>query len=90
MAVNTTKSIKKTSTVLADEIEKTKANMKKLMAAAGAPEYKTVRIFIPMIPGSDDDVVFVGLNGVKFYFMRGQTIEVPDRICTQLHNCGVI
>lgn len=48
---NTTKSIRKTSTVLGEKCESTRKNMKKLMATAGAPEYKTVKTMIPRIPG---------------------------------------
>lgn len=88
--INTTKSIRKTSTVLGDKCQYTKQNMKKLMTAAGAPEYKTVKTMIPRIPGSDDDVVFVGLNGVKFYFLRGESIDMPEPVAEILRNTGTI
>lgn len=87
---NTTKSIRKTSTVLGEKCESTRKNMKKLMATAGAPEYKTVKTMIPRIPGSEDDVVFVGLNGVKFYFLRGESVDMPEPILEILQNTGVI
>lgn len=45
---------------------------------------------IPSIPGSKDDVVFVGLNGVKFYFMRGKSQEIPEPLIQVLSNCSVI
>ena len=88
--INTTKSIRKTSTVLGDKCQYTKQNMKKLMTAAGAPEYKTVKTMIPRIPGSDDDVVFVGLNGVKFYFLRGESIDMTEPVAEILRNTGTI
>lgn len=88
--INTTKTIGKASTVLGEKCKKTKANMKKLMTNAGAPEYKTVKMMIPRIPGNDDDVVFVGLNGEKFYFMRGETIDMPEPLAEILQNTGMV
>lgn len=88
--INTTKSIRRTSTVLGDKCQYTKQNMKKLMTSASAPEYKTVKTMIPRIPGSEDDVVFVGLNGVKFYFLRGESIDMPEPVLEILQNTGVI
>ena len=88
--INTTKSIRRTSTVLGDKCQYTRQNMKKLMAAAGAPEHKTVKTMIPRIPGSEDDVVFAGLNGVKFYFMRGESVDMPEPVAEILRNTGVI
>lgn len=88
--MNTTKTIERTSTVLGGRCEETAKNMKRLMAQAGAGEYKSVRTMIPQIPGSKDDVVFVGLNGVKFYFMRGRSQEIPEPLVQVLNNCAVI
>ena len=67
---NTTKTIGKTSTVLADRCEKTAKNMKALIKKA--------------------DVAFVGINGVDFYFMRGQYHEVPKEVAEVLRNCGIV
>lgn len=88
--MNTTKTIERTSTVLGERCEETARNMKRLMAQAGVNEYKSVRTMIPGIPGSRDDVVFVGLNGVKFYFMRGKSQEIPEPLVQVLADCGVI
>ncbi len=88
--MNTTRTIEKTSTVLGERCEETTKNMKKLMTQAGAPEYKSVKTMIPNIPGSRDDVVFVGLNGVKFYFMRGKSQDIPEPLVQVLTGCGVI
>ena len=88
--LNTTQSVKKTSTALGEKCDSTKKNMKKLMLTAGVAESKTVKTMIPRIPGSDDDVVFVGLNGVKFYFRRGESIEMPEQILEILQNTGNI
>ncbi len=90
ITTNTTASISKASTVLLSKCEKTKADMKQLMAAAGCTSYKTVKTLIPLIPGSGDDVVFVGLNGVGFYFMRGKSVEVPEPLLEIMTNCGIV
>ena len=90
MAINTTSSITKASTVLLGKCEKTKENMKQLMRDAGCETYKTVKTMIPLIPGSGDDVVFVGLNGVGFYFLRGKTVDVPEPLVEILTNCGQV
>ena len=47
-----------------------------------------VATMIPRIPGSDDDVMFVGLNGVSFYFMRGESVEIPEELVELLKNTG--
>lgn len=90
MPMNTTKSVKRTSNVLGEKTKKTQENMKKLMLSAGCKEYKTVKTMIPMMPGSEDDVVFVGLNGVGFWFMRGHSVDVPEPLLRILHQCGVV
>lgn len=88
---NTTKTIGKTSTVLADRCEKTAKNMKSLIKKAGVTGTPVMeKVYIPMIPGSKDDVVFVGINGVDFYFMRGQYHEVPKEVAEVLKNCGIV
>lgn len=88
--MNTTKSMKMASSVLREKCEATKTNMKRRMAAAGCKTYETVKTMIPLIPGSGDDVVFVGLNGSKFYFMRGETVDMPEPLFNVLHDSKVI
>ena len=88
--LNTSKTIEKTSTVYAKRCAETKANMKKLMEEAGRPEYRTETVMIPLIPGSRDDVLFVGYNGAKFYFLRGKNTEMPTPVAQILRNAGVI
>ena len=86
---NTSSSIKKTSTVLGPKCEDTQKNMEKLLTDAGvkdAAKVKKIKTMIPMIPGSEDDVEFVGLNGIGFYFMRGKTIDIPEPLFEILHN----
>ena len=90
MAINTSKTLERTSTVLGAKCEETEKNMPALMAEAGCAEYKAVTTSIPMIPGSRDDVVFVGLNGVRFYFMRGRTVKMPEPLLEILKNTGVV
>ena len=86
--INTTQTVEKTSSALLSKCEATKKNMKSLMAKAGCPEGKMVKVFLPLIPGCKDDVVFVGLNGVSFYFMRGQTVEMAAPLAEILRNTG--
>lgn len=90
ITVNTTKSIKQTSHVLADKIKATTEKMKMLMEQAGYAEYKTVKTMIPKLPGSTDDVVQCSINGAKFYFQRGVTVNVPEPIIELLEQCGKI
>lgn len=88
--LNTVSTMKRESSARKEELETTKANIKKLMTQAGVDTYKTVKVNIPLIPGSGDDVQFVSLNGVKFYFKKGQTQDMPEPLYEILHNCGVI
>lgn len=88
ITTNTTKSIKKASSVLSPKCEATKKNMAALAKKAGIKTPKMVMTMIPRIPGSDDDVMFVGLNGVGFYFMRGESVEIPEQIVELLKNTG--
>ena len=86
--INTTQTVEKTSSALLNKCEATKKNMKSLMAKAGCAEGKLVKVFLPLIPGCKDDVVFVGLNGVGFYFLRGTTVQMPEAVATILKNTG--
>jgi len=86
--MNTTQTVEKTSSALLGKCEATKKNMKSLMAKAGCPEGKMVKVFLPLIPGCKDDVVFVGLNGVSFYFLRGTTAQMPEAVAKILRDTG--
>ena len=88
MTTNTTKSIKNASTVLSKKCADTKKNMTALAKRAGIKNPEMVSTMIPRIPGSYDDVVFVGLNGVNFYFMRGESVDAPKEVVEILKNCG--
>ena len=90
MAINTSKTLERTSTALGAKCRETERNMESLMAEAGCGSFRRVTTSIPMIPGSRDDVVFVGLNGVRFYFMRGRTISMPAPLLEILRNTGVV
>ena len=90
MAINTSKTLERTSTALGAKCGETEKNMDSLMAEAGCTSFQRVTTSIPMIPGSRDDVVFVGLNGVRFYFMRGRTIQMPEPLLEILKNTGVV
>ena len=90
---NTSKSVNKLSEAMAESIEYTQKNMTILLAKAGvkdAAKVEKVKVYIPMIPGSKDDVEFVGLNGMPFYFKRGETVDMPKPIFDVLKNCGKI
>lgn len=90
MAINTTSSIKKASTTLGKKCENTLENMKQLMKSAGVAEYKTVKVLIPKNFNGDDDVLFIGLNGVGFYFKRNTSVNLPEPLLEILQNTGEI
>lgn len=87
---NTTKTIERASSALAAKCEMTEKNMDKLMAQAGCSGCKKERVMLPLVPGSKDDVQFVGLNGVSFYFMRGRSVEMPVPLAEILRNTGCL
>ena len=87
MALNTTTSIKRASTVLGKRCEDTKKNMAALVKKVyGKAAVEMEKVSIPNIPGMKDDVLFAAVNGVKFYFMRGETVEMPKAIADVLRN----
>lgn len=90
MVTNTTKTIEKTSTALGEKCVQTERRMKRLMAEAGCEQYETEQVTIPAIPGSKDDVIFVGMNGARFYFMRGKKVTMPCPLAEILRNAGVM
>lgn len=90
MAINTTKTLERTSSVLADKCEATQKNMEKLMREANCAGAKLVKRTIAQIPGTRDDVVFAGLNGASFYFQRGKAVMMPEPVEKLLKNCGVL
>ena len=85
---NTTKTVNKSSEALAAKCEATQKNMTKLMERAGCKEAKCVKTLLPMIPGSTDDVQYVGLNGADFYFKRGESVNIPEPVIEILKNTG--
>lgn len=85
---NTTQTINRASSVLAEKCEATQKNLKKLCMNAGcAEDEKITSVAIPLVPGSKDDVIYAGLNGVDFYFQRGATVKMPECVYIQLKNC---
>lgn len=90
MQINTAASSKKASTVLYKKCEATQKNMKKLVAQLGIPDAKMEKRLIPMVPGTKDDVQFCGINGVDFYFMKGESVMMPEPVIKQLERCGVL
>lgn len=85
---NTTKTIERASSALLGKCKATEKNMDKLLAQAGCAGCEKEKVTLPLIPGSKDDVVFVGLNGVSFYFMRGRSVEMPEPLAEILRNTG--
>ena len=86
--MNTTKTIERTSSALAAKCEMTEKNMDKLLAQAGCAGCKKERVLLSLVQGSKDDVQYVGLNGVDFYFMRGRSVEMPAPLAEILRNTG--
>ncbi|MBQ8620312.1 MAG: hypothetical protein IJ418_22770 [Clostridia bacterium] len=85
---NTTQTIERTSSALAVKCEMTEKNMDKLLAQAGCAGCKKEKVMLPLTPGSKDDVQYIGLNGVDFYFMRGRSVELAKPLIEILKNTG--
>ena len=85
---NTTKTIERASSALAGKCEATEKNMDKLLAQAGCAGCKKEKVMLPLMPGSKDDVQYIGLNGVDFYFMRGRSVELAKPLIEILKNTG--
>ena len=86
--INTTATMKKTSAMLSGKCEKTQKNLRRMMADAGCAGGEVVKTTLPMTLGSKDDVVFAGLNGVSFYFLRGKECQMPAAVAEILKSCG--
>lgn len=88
---NTTRSLSRASTVMGARCEETKADMAQLTKALmGGAKAEMETVSIPNIPGVKDDVIFCAVNGVKFYFLRGDTVEMPKAVFEVLRNTGTI
>lgn len=87
--LNTTESMKKLSVALADKLDYTRENMDRLLEKAGCDkDTKKVRTRIPLNPfNKNDDVLYMGINGVSFYFKRGETMMLAEPLVEQLENC---
>lgn len=88
--MNTSESMALASTVLAGQCEKTKTDMGTLMERAGCAGDRLISVYVPRAESKGDDVVSVGLNGVKFYFMRGKTSKMPVSVAEVLYNACAI
>ena len=86
--INTTQTVEKTSSALLSKCDATKKNMDRLMKQAGVENGAKKKVFLPLIPGCKDDVVFVGLNGVGFYFLRGTVVQMPEAVEKILRDTG--
>lgn len=85
---NTTQTIDKASSALRARCEATQRNMDRLIAQAGCGGCDRVKVTLPLAPGMNDDVQYVGLNGADFYFMRGRMVEMPEPVAEILRNTG--
>ena len=86
--INTTKSMKKASVQLEGKIQKTRDNMDALLAQAGCKGAKKVKTRSPLsLVTPNDDVLYLGLNGVGFYFRRGETVELAEPLVELMENC---
>ena len=63
--------------------------MDRLLEKAGCDkDAKKVRTRIPLNPfNKNDDVLYMGVNGVSFYFKRGETVMLAEPLVEQLENC---
>lgn len=88
---NTSRSVQKASTVLGEKAKKTAENMDKLLKQAGCTGTMQ-KTTVPIIrnPGDKDDIVFIGLNGVPFYFQRGQSVAMPEPLLEIALSCGIV
>lgn len=91
MAINTSKTIGKASTVMGKKVENTAKNMAKMLKDAGVKGTpKSVTVPLIMNPGEKDDVFFIGLNGVSFYFKKGTTVSMPEPLLEIALNAGLV
>lgn len=85
---NTTKTIERSSTVLDKKIEATKTNIKNLARKAGCANDPIIEVEIPAGAAPKDDVLYIGLNAVDFYFKRGTIAEMPLSVAEIAANTG--
>ena len=85
---NTTKTVERSSSALMSKCEATEKNMEQLMARAGCSGAEMISVSLSLIPGSKDDVQYVGLNGADFYFLRGKACRMPEPVYEILKNTG--
>lgn len=88
---NTTKTVKLASTALGAKVEQTIKDMDTRLRAAGV-KGAIRRVRVPIDRGTDakDDVIFIGLNGQKFYFMRGMYVDMPLALLEIAVNAGYV
>ena len=85
---NTTRTVERTSSALMSKCEATEKNMTQLMAKAGCAGAEMKSVTLAQIPGSKDDVQYVGLNGADFYFLRGRACQMPEPVYEILKHTG--
>ena len=96
MAVKTNTSTSVMNTAygaLAKKVKNTTENMDKLLMKMGCKnpaDVKRVPMIIPEVPGSKDDVLFLGINGAKFYFKRGESVLMPEPLLRLAVDCKEI
>lgn len=91
--INTTKTVSDTYSAQKNKVENTTKNMNKLLEKMGCKnpsKIKRVTLVIPLVPGSKDNVLFLGINGAKFYFKRGEAVNMPEPLLRFAVECGEI
>ena len=86
--MNTSQTIERASTALGEKAEKTQKNLKALAARAGCGADPVIEVEIPMGAAPKDDILFIGLNTVSFYFKRGTIAKMPLSVAEIAANTG--
>lgn len=84
--MNTTESVKNPSNALEKKLKKTEEELSVLAARAGCKADTMIEVEIPS--SGNDDVLYVGLNAVDFYFKRGTIVTMPLAVAEVAANSG--
>ena len=66
--------------------QKRVAMERRIQKAMEEAKKDTVNIRLPLLPGSEEDEVFVGVNGYRYQIKRGMDVEVPVFVAEALKN----
>lgn len=84
--------INKTNTVSAAKLKRTpEADYPRLMKRAGAAKYDMMQgVYLKDDPAYKYKQVYAGLNGVDFYFVMGETANMPEPVYAILLEAGKV